>query len=113
MEPPKFTQKPMNKDVKEGAKAVFSATARGKPIPEITWYKGEDQIESNERITIEPKDVRGDIASTLTVNKAEFGDAGELRANAKNPAGEDNCKAKFNVQSKWEQMVVVWLCMTV
>jgi len=37
MEPPVFTQKPKNKDVKEGAKAKFEAKVKGKPLPEITW----------------------------------------------------------------------------
>ena len=37
MEPPQFTQKPMNKDVKEGAKARFDATVKGKPLPEVVW----------------------------------------------------------------------------
>ena len=105
-EPPKFTQKPMNKEVKEGAKAAFSATAKGKPVPEITWHKGEVQIVPTDRIKIETKYVQGDIASTLTVDKAELEDAGELRVNAKNPAGQDNCMAKFIVQSKWRE----WDC---
>ena len=37
MEPPKITQKPLNKDVKQGAKAKFEAKATGKPLPEIEW----------------------------------------------------------------------------
>ena len=36
MEPPQFTQKPMNIDVKEGVKATFDAKVNGKPLPEIT-----------------------------------------------------------------------------
>ena len=38
MEAPEFTQKPKNKDVKEGAKAKFEVKVKGKPLPEITWY---------------------------------------------------------------------------
>lgn len=37
MEPPMFTQKPLNKDVKEGGKTRFDATAKGKPLPDIEW----------------------------------------------------------------------------
>ena len=36
-EPPKLTQKPLNKDIKEGGKAKFDAKATGKPLPEIEW----------------------------------------------------------------------------
>ena len=37
MEPPIFTQKPLNKDVKEGSKTRFDVTAKGKPLPDIEW----------------------------------------------------------------------------
>ena len=85
----------------EGAKAVFAATAKGKPTPEITWYRAEDKIEPDERHRIETKDVRGDIQSTLTFEPAEIEDTCDvIRAVATNPAGEDKCQAKLNVQSE-------------
>ena len=37
MEPPVFVQKLTNKDVKEGVKARFDCTVKGKPTPEISW----------------------------------------------------------------------------
>jgi hypothetical protein len=108
MEPPKFTQKPMNKDLKEGAKAVFAATAKGKPAPEITWYRGEvedaNKIEPGERMKIETKEVRGDVQSTLTIEPAEIPDSCDaLQAVATNPAGSDTCSAKLSVQSECQR----------
>ena len=38
MEPAKLTQKPLNKDVKQGAKVKFDAKATGKPLPEVEWW---------------------------------------------------------------------------
>ncbi len=57
MEPAKITQKPTNKDVKEGTKVKFDATIKGKPKPEISWYKEEVKIEPTDRIKIESKEV--------------------------------------------------------
>ena len=34
---PKFTQKPLKKDIKEGGKAKFEAKVKGNPLPDITW----------------------------------------------------------------------------
>ncbi len=57
MEPAKITQKPMNKDVKEGVKVKFDAVVKGKPKPEITWYKEEVKIEPTDRIKTDSKEV--------------------------------------------------------
>lgn len=37
MEPPVFTKKLKKTDVKEGVKATFDCTVKGKPAPELTW----------------------------------------------------------------------------
>ena len=57
LEAPKFVQKPVNKDVKEGAKVKFDAIVKGKPLPEITWYKNEIKLEPTERFQIITKEV--------------------------------------------------------
>lgn len=37
IEPPVFTQRLMNKDVKEEGKVTFDCVVKGQPLPEITW----------------------------------------------------------------------------
>ena len=54
---PKFTQKPAKKDVKEGTKVKFDATVKGKPLPEVTWYRNEVKLEPTERVNIVTKEV--------------------------------------------------------
>ena len=66
LEAPKFTQKPVNKDVKEGAKVKFDAIVKGKPLPEITWYKNEILLEPTERIQIITKEVSVGMCSKYT-----------------------------------------------
>ena len=57
MEPTKIVQKPMNKDVKEGTKVKFDATVKGKPLPEISWFKNEVKLEPTDKVKIDSKEV--------------------------------------------------------
>ena len=101
MEPPVFTKKPTNKDIKEGASAKFEAAVKGKPLPEVTWFKGEEKIEPSERVTITCEEVKGKLVLSLSVNECVMEDAGDIRVTAVNPAGEDSCVAKLKIKSKY------------
>ena len=57
MEPTKIVQKPLNKDVKKGTKVKFDATVKGKPLPEITWFKNEEKLEPTDKLKIDTKEV--------------------------------------------------------
>ena len=57
MEHTKIVQKPMNKDVKEGTKVKFDATVKGKPLPEISWFKNEEKLEPTDKVKIDTKEV--------------------------------------------------------
>ena len=96
-----FTKKPSNKDIKEGASATFEATVKGKPLPEVTWFKADEKIESSERITIVSEEVKGKLMVSLTLSDCPMDDAGEIRVTAVNPAGEDSCVAKLKIKSKY------------
>ena len=100
MEPPVFTQKPAAKDIFEGVTAKFEAKAKGVPVPEVTWYRGEEKVESVERITVTSSEVKGIVSTSLTIEKCVVEDICELRVVAKNPAGEAQCKTKLNVKSR-------------
>ena len=101
MEPPVFTKKPTNNDIKEGASAKFEAAVKGKPLPEVTWFKGEEKIEPSERVTITCEEVKGKLVLSLSVNECVMEDAGDIRVTAVNPAGEASCVAKLKIKSKY------------
>ena len=100
MEPPVFTQKPAAKDIFEGVTAKFEAKAKGVPVPELTWYRGEEKVESAERITITSTELKGIVSTSLTIEKCVVEDICEMKVVAKNPAGEAQCKTKLNVKSR-------------
>ena len=100
MEPTKIVQKPMNKDVKEGTKVKFDATVKGKPVPEVTWFKNEEKLEPTDKLKIDTKEVRGDVLTALVMESVTLDDIGDYKIYGKNPAGEDTYVAKLNVQSK-------------
>lgn len=109
MEPPKLTIKPKNKDVKEPTKASFGATATGKPLPDLTWYKGEEPLEPQDRVTITTTDDKSGRSTSLVFEPTTVDDTCELTVVAKNPAGEDSAKAKLTVQSKSPcSLLVFW-----
>ena len=105
-----FTKKPSNKDIKEGASATFEATVKGKPLPEVTWFKADDKIESSERIAIVSNEVKGQLKVSLTLNDCPMDDAGEIRVTAVNPAGEVSCVAKLKIKSKYITCVFTKHC---
>ena len=100
MEPPKFTTKLSNKDVKEGQKCTMTCQVKGKPLPELTWFKGDAPLEFTENVHVDTKEVRGELQASLTVDVSTETDAGQLKVIAKNPAGEATTSAKLNVKSK-------------
>ena len=100
MEPPVFTLKPAAKDIFEGVTAKFEAKAKGVPVPELTWYRGEEKVETVDRLTVTTKEAQGVVSTSLTIEKCVVEDICELRVVAKNPAGEAECKTKLNVKSR-------------
>ena len=99
-----FTKKPANKNVKEGASVTFEATVKGKPLPEVTWFKAEEKIESSERVSVTCTEVKHQLELSLTLDKCVMDDAGEIRVSAVNPAGEDSCVAELKIKSKLRQL---------
>ena len=64
MEPAKIVQKPMNKDVKEAAKVKLDATVKGKPKPEVEWFKNDAKLEPTDKLKIETKEVCNEAIDT-------------------------------------------------
>ena len=101
MEPPKFTVKPMNKEVKEGEPIKLVAKAKGSPKPELEVYKNDQQIQPDDRTKIETKDVNGEVQVTFTMESLTPEDAAAYNFIAKNAAGQDSCHAVVKVTCKY------------
>ena len=48
---PSFARVPTNQTVKEKENAMFQCTATGKPIPKITWFKGNSEKSIGETLS--------------------------------------------------------------
>ena len=79
-EAPFFTLTPDNKEVKEGGKVVFKCKAHGKPVPEITWSKGEQLLVGDDDVSIETvvNEDKYDAESTFTINSTALVDDSEM-----------------------------------
>ena len=106
MDPPVFTQKPYNKDVNEETKARFDAKAKGKPLPEITWYKGEEPLKPTNGMKIDTREVKGEMVTYLSFDKAKEVDIGDYSCVAKNPAGEAKVTTKLNVKGTTQSYTI-------
>lgn len=96
-EKPEFTRKLNNRDVKEGRPVKFECSAKGIPAPDITWFLNNKPVEGVRFHT----DVRKSFSDTiysLSIDKTEIEDAGEVKAIAKNKAGEAVTIAKLLVE---------------
>lgn len=59
--PPDFTEVPKNVAVEEGSIALFTCRVTGAPLPTVTWFKDNKQVESAGRFK-----VRGILISLKT-----------------------------------------------
>ena len=88
-EPPSFLTVPDSKEAKQGDKVKFTCKARGKPLPEISWGKGEEDILEAEGVSIETKQRPGkyEVESSLVLNKVVVGDENDYNIFAENHVG--------------------------
>lgn len=81
-------------NVTKGEPIVLTIQADGKPKPQVKWFKGNEEIPTNQpgvKITEEP-----DNTYKLTIDKATDKDIGEYSAVIQNPGGQIKSK-KTNV----------------
>ena len=83
--------------VKAGATVRWEVKIGGEPIPEVTWFKGDEKLANSSKITIDTKKNEHTI---LCIPSAVRADRGQYRLVVKNAHATDEASAKLQVISK-------------
>ncbi|KAM9380329.1 myosin light chain kinase, smooth muscle isoform 1-T1 [Phaethornis superciliosus] len=92
--PPKFATKPNRVVVREGQTGKFSCKITGRPQPQVTWFKGDIQLQQNERFNMFEKTG----IQFLEIQNAQLDDAGIYTCTVVNSAGKASVSAELTVQ---------------
>jgi titin len=82
------------REVKEGDSVKFSVKVRGKPPPEVTWYREGTKIVSSPDFEIQQS---GDVHS-LYIPEVFYEDSGKFSVRLDNRAGHSSCTAELIVE---------------
>ncbi len=104
MIPPEFAERLQTKRVKEGDSVRFTVRVRGKPPPEISWYREGSQIVSSPDFEILQE---GDLHS-LYIPEVFYEDSGKFSVRAENRAGTQECTAELRVEGELSHQIVIF-----
>ncbi|XP_069946180.1 obscurin-like isoform X5 [Cherax quadricarinatus] len=94
---PRFPKKPEIRQ--EGDKLVMECVLEANPEPEVTWFKGNEMVQEQGRISIYKKICGKDqYIVSVTIMKPEASDGGQWRCNAFNPFGDSNANIALNFE---------------
>ena len=97
--PPRFPKKPTIKQ--EGDNLVMECLLEAHPMPDITWFRKDQKITENSRISYEClKAKKHRFLLTLTIKNPSLADGGMYRCNAFNPFGDSNANIDLNFECK-------------
>lgn len=95
---PKFITKLDNKEIFESLPITLICEVHANPEAEITWFKNDVLIESNERYLIESDSG----LCVLRIERCDLDDEGEYKCVAKNELGSDYTYCELLVESKFK-----------
>lgn len=95
--PAKFSSHLEGVGVSEGEPLKLKCAVVGKPDPNITWFKDQQQFEESERIKLK---VTSDNTCILHILKSDMDDEGTYTCSATNSAGKDTTSAKVTVNGE-------------
>ena len=99
--PPRFPKKPTIKQ--EGDNLVMECLLEAHPMPDITWFRKDQKITENSRISYEClKAKKHRFLLTLTIKNPTLADGGMYRCNAFNPFGDSNANIDLNFECKFD-----------
>ena len=92
--PPEISQKITPVEVREGDEAKLTCRIRGRPVPEIEWYKDDQLLDESDTVKFENQDG----CHTLIIKNVSLADEAEYKALARNPLGTASCTAELLVE---------------
>ena len=95
--PAKFTSQLESVEVSEGNQVKLKCAVVGRPDPNITWFKDQQQVLESERIKMK---VTSDNTCILNILKSDMDDEGTYTCSATNSAGKDTTSAKLTVNGE-------------
>ena len=99
-QPPIFTEAPEDLEVVQGDRCDLFCKVKGKPMPDLLWFRDDEEIHSNESTvkTSVQSDIDYDTEGTLRMKKVMSGNRGRYRIEAKNSVG--GAFHEFNMEGK-------------
>ena len=95
--PAKFSSHLESVGVSEGEPLKLKCAVVGKPDPNITWFKDQQQVEESDRIKLK---VTSDNTCILHILKSDMDDEGTYTCSATNSAGKDTTSAQVTVNGE-------------
>ncbi|NWX30729.1 MYLK protein, partial [Notiomystis cincta] len=92
--PPKFATKPNRVVVREGQTGKFSCKITGRPQPQVTWFKGDIQLQQNEHFNMYERTG----IQFLEIQNVQLADSGVYTCTVVNSAGKASVSAELTVQ---------------
>uniref|UniRef100_A0A8C3RA48 Myosin light chain kinase, smooth muscle n=1 Tax=Cyanoderma ruficeps TaxID=181631 RepID=A0A8C3RA48_9PASS len=96
--PPKFATKPNRVVVREGQTGKFSCKITGRPQPQVTWFKGDIQLQQNEHFHMYERTG----IQFLEIQNVQLADSGIYTCTVVNSAGKASVSAELTVQGTAE-----------
>ena len=93
---PAFSKELKSETIPEGAQYVLECHVTGIPSPTISWFKGEECIDSNNEYVIS----KTNNVCTLKIRRTTKGHSASFTCKAKNPGGDASSSCKLEVISK-------------
>uniref|UniRef100_A0A4W3HZ23 Myosin light chain kinase, smooth muscle n=1 Tax=Callorhinchus milii TaxID=7868 RepID=A0A4W3HZ23_CALMI len=101
--PPKFVTRPTRLIVKEGQNSKFSCKITGRPHPQVTWLKGDSELQQSDRFSV----VEKSGIHYLEIRAVRLEDAGSYTCSLMNNSGKASSSAELLVQMNKDQQLRV------
>lgn len=95
--PAKFTSPVEDVNVFEGETVKLKCTVIGRPDPNVTWFKDNQQLHESSKFRM---NVNPDNTCVLAIENVDLEDEGSYTCTATNSAGKDTCSGKLTVNGE-------------